>query len=85
MPIDRKIDRSFVSNASAQDGSLEIVRTILSLARNLGIDAIAEGIETAEQLAQLRKLQCEYGQGYYFRRPLDAAAAAALLASQPQW
>ena len=86
LPIDTlKIDRSFVSNMSARDGSQEIVRTVLSLARNLGMDAIAEGIETAEQLAQLRELQCEYGQGYYFRRPVDAAAAAALLASQPQW
>ena len=86
LPIDTlKIDRSFVINMSDQEGSMEIVRTILSLARNLGMDAIAEGIETAEQLAQLRKLGSEYGQGYYFRRPLDAASAAALLVSQPQW
>ncbi|MFE1745422.1 EAL domain-containing protein [Coleofasciculus sp. H7-2] len=46
--------------------ALEIVQTIMTLAHNLGMDVVAEGIETAEQMLQLKRLQCEYGQGYFF-------------------
>ncbi|MFZ1026152.1 MAG: EAL domain-containing protein [Limnoraphis robusta] len=49
------------------------------------IAALAEGIETPEQLAQLRSLNCEYGQGYFFARPLDAVAATDLIAEMRQW
>ncbi|HEV3468035.1 MAG TPA: EAL domain-containing protein [Pyrinomonadaceae bacterium] len=72
-----KIDRSFVSG----DGENEIVRTIIMLARNMGMDIVAEGVETREQLAYLRELKCEYGQGFLFSRPLDVAAACELLES----
>jgi diguanylate cyclase (GGDEF)-like protein len=65
--------------------NMAIVRTIVMLAHALGMDVIAEGVETAEQLALLRSLGCEYGQGYFFARPLPSDEAAALIASDPQW
>src|ERR1039458_9082369 len=64
-----KIDRAFVSRIGLDPDSLEIVRTIVALAHNLGMDVIAEGVETAQQLAQLKALDCEYAQGYYFGKP----------------
>ena len=69
----------------ADPRNLEIVRTIVALAGNLGMHVTAEGIETAEQLAQLRALQCDYGQGYLFSKPMDGEAMKMLLASRPQW
>ncbi|WP_233258754.1 bifunctional diguanylate cyclase/phosphodiesterase [[Phormidium] sp. ETS-05] len=84
LPIDTlKIDRSFVSQMSFDSDSFEIVRTIISLAHNLGMDLIAEGIETAQEMSQLQALGCEYGQGYFFSKPLDAEAATVMLASLP--
>jgi diguanylate cyclase (GGDEF)-like protein/PAS domain S-box-containing protein len=65
-----KIDRSFISN-KGEVGDNEIVRTIIMLARNLGLDVVAEGVETEEQLAYLRSLDCEYAQGFLFSRPLE--------------
>ncbi|MEP0801270.1 EAL domain-containing protein [Funiculus sociatus GB2-A5] len=85
-PIDTlKIDRSFVSRMSGDSENLEIVSTIVTLAHNLGLDVIAEGVETSEQLAQLRALKCEYGQGYFFSRPLDVKAIEVLMARECQW
>jgi len=70
-PIDAlKIDRSFVAGMSVDDDNLEIVRTIVALARNLGLGVMAEGVETEEQLAQLRVLGCELAQGYLLGRPM---------------
>src|SRR5215213_1211841 len=74
-----KIDRSFISRMGLGDENLEIVRTIIMLARNLGMEVIAEGIETEEQLAQLRALSCGFGQGYLFSTPLAAESATDLL------
>jgi diguanylate cyclase (GGDEF)-like protein len=74
-----KIDRSFISGMSLGDENLEIVRSITMLARNLGMEVIAEGIETKEQLAQLRALSCRFGQGYLFSKPLEAEAAGLLI------
>jgi diguanylate cyclase (GGDEF)-like protein len=71
-----KIDRSFVDGlGSGQD---QIVQTIISLAHGLGMDVTAEGVETPEQLAQLKALGCEMGQGYLFSRPVDQKAAEML-------
>ena len=85
-PIDElKIDRSFVSKIGAEKGNLEITETILTLANKLGMSEIAEGIETAEQLARLRELNCPYGQGYFFSQPLPSQAAEELIISKPQW
>ena len=83
LPIDvLKIDRSFVSGTRTGVENPEVVRTIITLARDLGIDAVAEGVETAEQLAQLRELGCKYGQGYLFSKPLDSEAAGKFIAGR---
>src|SRR5262249_22810734 len=74
-----KIDRSFVSRLTT-DNDNAIVRTISTLARNLGMEVIAEGIETEEQFQQLKMLGCEYGQGYLFSRPVANEGVARLLA-----
>ena len=85
-PIDTlKIDRSFVGKMGMDTKNMEIVRTIVALAKNLGMHVTAEGIETAEQLAQLRALQCACGQGYLFSKPLEADAIKQLLSSKPKW
>lgn len=67
-----KIDRSFVSRIEKEDDSDEIIRTIVSLAMSLGLDIVAEGIETQKQAAYLADLECGFGQGYLFGRPVDA-------------
>ena len=67
-----KIDRSFISRVDTDGEKLELVRTIITLAWNLGMDVIAEGVETTKQLAQLKMLKCEYGQGYLFSKPMSA-------------
>jgi PAS domain S-box-containing protein/diguanylate cyclase (GGDEF)-like protein len=86
LPIDTlKIDRSFVSQMVNDSESLEIVRAIMTLAHTLEMDVIAEGVETAEQLTQLRTLQCEYGQGYLFSKPVDTNTAEKFLSAQLQW
>ena len=70
-PIDTlKIDRSFVTQMMENEENLAIVRTIVALAQNLGMDVVAEGVETEDQLRLLRKLDCENGQGYLFSTPL---------------
>lgn len=74
-----KIDRSFIGRMGEGDENSEIVRTIMTLANNLGMEVVAEGVETEEQLAQLRTLKCEYGQGYLFSRPVNAEAAGMLI------
>ncbi|PRP96015.1 Phytochrome-like protein cph2 [Enhygromyxa salina] len=79
-PVDGlKIDRSFVSELDGTPASATIVRTILSLAANLGLEVIAEGIETDVQAAQLQALECLCCQGWLFGRPIDAEAVRALL------
>ncbi len=74
-----KIDRSFVLAMSADEGAYQIVKAICGLAHDLGIDVVAEGVETDWQLAMLRELRCEYAQGYLLARPLAPEAAAGLL------
>lgn len=72
LPINTlKIDRSFVSQMNEEAESAEIVKTITLLAKNLKLDIVAEGIETAEQHQSLRELGCEFGQGYHFSKPLQ--------------
>lgn len=77
-----KVDRSFVSRIGLDDGS-EMVRAIAAIAHNMGMDVVAEGVETAEQLEWLRAIGCEYAQGFYFSRPVDMSAATAMIASAP--
>ncbi len=79
-PIDTlKVDRSFIKKVDVDGEQLAIVRTIITLAWNLGMEVVAEGVETAKQLAQLRSLRCEYAQGYLFSKPADAEAIETLL------
>ena len=76
LPVDYlKIDRSFVTQMTESKENAEIVCTIIRLAQNLKMKVIAEGIENVEQFAQLHQLNCEYGQGYFFSKPLDAESA----------
>jgi diguanylate cyclase (GGDEF)-like protein len=88
-PVDAlKVDKSFVSRIDAtadSDRYTQIVRTIVMLSHNLNLEATAEGIETEAQLQILQALNCQYGQGYFFSRPLAADAAEALLSEDPQW
>lgn len=74
-----KIDRSFVGRMTEGDQPLQIVRTIIELARVLGMDVVAEGIETREQYRLLRQLGCRFGQGFLFARPMSADAVTSLL------
>lgn len=74
-----KIDRSFIMRMQPNDENAEIIRAIVTLAHILGMDVIAEGVETTLQLTQLRWLNCEYGQGYFFAKPLPANEAEALI------
>ena len=79
-PFNRlKIDRSFVDKMDKDSKSLAIVKTILMLGENLGIEVVAEGIETETQFDMLRSLGCRLGQGYLFSRPVEAKDAANLL------
>jgi diguanylate cyclase (GGDEF)-like protein/PAS domain S-box-containing protein len=85
-PLDMlKIDRSFVSRMKPNGENSEIVETIIQLARNLNMAVIAEGVETVEQMEILRRFGCNYGQGYYFSRPVDSVAATELLMKTPAW
>ena len=78
LPIDTlKIDRSFIANMS-EDNS-EIVRAIVALGHHLRLDVVAEGIETAEQRAQLTEFGCRYGRGNLFSKPVDSEAAGLLI------
>lgn len=86
-----KIDRSFIATMSADQSDpptprevpgTPIINTIILLANSLGMDVIAEGIETVDQLAQLQRLGCKYGQGYFFSQPLSSEAVETLLQAQ---
>ncbi|MCB1002817.1 MAG: EAL domain-containing protein [Acidimicrobiales bacterium] len=85
-PVDLlKIDRSFVAGLGVNKGDTAIVSAVLSLAHALGMQAIAEGVETPEQLAELRRLGCDMAQGYFLARPQPAQAVADLLARHPRF
>ena len=85
-PLDTlKIDRSFISGMGDDGEGMEIARTILPMANNLRLDVVAEGVETVQQVALLKKLHCKYGQGYFFSRPLSAEGTTALLAGDLTW
>jgi len=84
LPINTlKVDRSFVGNLELDEKNFNIVKAIITLAQSLGLDVIAEGVETLQQIEVLRSLGCEYGQGYYFSRPLDEKAAIDFLKKIP--
>ena len=76
-----KIDRSFIGRIGHNGENSEIVRTINTLANNLGMEVVAEGVETVEQLSQLKSLRCDFGQGYLFSGALNAEEAEAFIQS----
>ena len=81
-PVDvLKIDRSFVSALGGDPEDAALAQAIVKLGHTLHLRVVAEGIETAAQLAELRALDCEYGQGFLFARPLTADAMSAVLAA----
>jgi diguanylate cyclase (GGDEF)-like protein/PAS domain S-box-containing protein len=85
-PIDTvKIDRSLVARIGARGEGGHIVRTVVMLARDLGLRVVAEGVETEEQLRQLRSLGCDYAQGFLFARPMAGGAAEELMRRTPRW
>jgi diguanylate cyclase (GGDEF)-like protein len=85
-PIDNlKIDRSFVSRMTSDTENFEIVRTIITLAKTLGMDAISEGVENTQQLDRLKHLGCEFGQGYLFAKPLNPKAVESMLSRNPRF
>jgi diguanylate cyclase (GGDEF)-like protein/PAS domain S-box-containing protein len=85
-PVDTlKIDRSFISRLDSENPRPEIVEAIIAMVSNLRLQVVAEGIETAEQLAALRRMGCAYGQGFHFSRPLPGPEIKELLASRPRW
>ncbi len=86
LPFDTlKIDRSFVNNVGVNGENSEILQTIISLAKNLRMRVIAEGIETESQLAVLRNLGCDYGQGYLIAKPKAVGETEQLLYARPNW
>ncbi len=79
-PIDRiKIDRSFVSGLPESRADRAIVSAVVSFARALDMDVVAEGVESQAHVDALSELGCEYAQGFFFHRPVDAARIDALL------
>jgi EAL domain-containing protein (putative c-di-GMP-specific phosphodiesterase class I) len=82
-PVDAvKIDRAFISKMCVDAESCEIVRIIIMLAHTLGLSVVAEGVESAEEVKQLRDLDCEFAQGYFFSRPADERAIQGFLHDQ---
>ena len=86
LPVDTlKIDRSFVSRIDEAGQRTEIVESIIALARSLDLEVIAEGIETEQQLARLRSLRCDLGQGYLLSKPMPAQDLRSFLARARPW
>jgi EAL domain-containing protein (putative c-di-GMP-specific phosphodiesterase class I) len=77
-----KIDRSFVNSMTADSNDKVLCEAIIVMAKKLGIEVVAEGIETEEQLDLLKKMGCDYGQGYLFSKPLDKSAFELMLQNQ---
>jgi diguanylate cyclase (GGDEF)-like protein/PAS domain S-box-containing protein len=85
-PIDTlKIDRSFVAQTADEGSSVDLIETIVGLSRILGLQAVAEGVETPEQLELVRRLGAHYAQGFYFAKPLTIIEAESLLLEPPNW
>lgn len=84
LPIDMiKIDRSFITHICNNTNDLVIVKTIMTMAKNLNIQVIAEGVETNEQLNMLKKLNCESYQGYLFSKPVSQENFISMIKQQP--
>jgi len=80
-----KIDQSFVKRMQENKENMGLVPAMIGIANSMGMSAIAEGVETEEQLAQLRSLNCNFAQGYLFSKPIEQQLVLKLLAAAPQW
>ena len=80
-----KIDKSFVKRMQENKDNMGLVPAMIGIANSMGMSAIAEGVETQEQLAQLRSLNCNFAQGYLFSKPIEQQLVIKLLAVSPQW
>ncbi len=86
LPLDAvKVDRAFTSSIDTEERPLHVVRAIISLAHAIGLEVIAEGVATPHQLALLRSMECDRGQGFLFARPGSPTDMEALLRSKPRW
>jgi diguanylate cyclase (GGDEF)-like protein/PAS domain S-box-containing protein len=86
VPVDvLKVDRSFVAGLGKDQGDTAIVAAIVNLAHTLGLRAVAEGVETEDQLIELREMGCDLAQGYHLARPMDSDALAHLLSRNPRF
>jgi diguanylate cyclase (GGDEF)-like protein len=86
LPVDAiKIDRSFVRAIEVESRSRHVVQSLVSLARGIGLHAIAEGVSSAGQLEMLRGMQCTYGQGFFFSKPVARDELATLLRRECTW
>ena len=84
-PVDvLKIDRSFVSQMDIDSEARQIARLIIEFAHTVNLQVIAEGVESSAQIEQLRSLACEFGQGYFFSKPVDHHAVQRLLTAGEQ-
>jgi EAL domain-containing protein (putative c-di-GMP-specific phosphodiesterase class I) len=85
-PIQKlEIDRSFITSMNKESWSSALPRAIISLAKHLEMDVVAEGVENEDQFRQLKKFDCGYAQGHYFSPPVDRKKAGALLLKDPVW
>jgi len=80
-----KIDQSFVGSLGLCEETWKIVQAIVNLGKNLEMELIAEGIENIMQLRMLQTLKCDYGQGYYFAKPLEPDEVESLMSGPPPW
>jgi EAL domain-containing protein (putative c-di-GMP-specific phosphodiesterase class I) len=80
-----KIDQSFVKRMQENEENVGLVPAMLGIANSMGMSAIAEGVETTFQLAQLRNLNCNFAQGYLFSRPLEPKLVLDFITNAPQW
>ena len=86
LPLDvLKVDRSFVDGLGSDPSDSAIVTAIVTLAHTLGLSAIAEGVETTDHLAELRRLQCDMAQGFHMARPAPGSDTGEVLAQRQRW
>jgi diguanylate cyclase (GGDEF)-like protein len=86
LPLDvLKIDRAFMSTLSADNSYADVVHTVVALARTLQMKVTVEGGEAQEQVVQVKALDCDFAQGYFFSAPVDVEAAAELMAADREW
>jgi EAL domain-containing protein (putative c-di-GMP-specific phosphodiesterase class I) len=80
-----KIDRSFVKGIGRDVEDTAIVRAVITVAKSLNLSVTAEGIESADQIDELRALGCDNGQGYYFAKPMASDRVPAMLLATSPW